>query len=279
MALDLPLAVRTQGPPSGPEVETFVLLHGYGASVFTWRHWASPLARRGHVVLVDLKGFGSAPKPDDEEYGPHEQAELVHRLIHDRDLGNLTLVGHSLGGGLALLLGLRLLDERPARLRRLVIVAGAAYRQKLPPFVRLAQRPRVASLLMRLLGARLLVDRVLRRIVYDPGGVTPEQVDGYAAPLAGAAARRALIRTGRSVLPDDLDDLAARYPSISVPTLLIWGRQDPVVPTWVGERLAEQLPRARLEVLEECGHLPAEEHPVESLRALERFLDETRPGL
>jgi pimeloyl-ACP methyl ester carboxylesterase len=276
MALDLPLAVETHGPPAGPGVETFLLLHGFGGSAFSWRYWTGPLARRGHVVLVDLKGFGSAPKPDDDAYGPHEQADLVDRLIVQRDLGNLTLVGHSLGGGIALLLALRLLDRHPQRLRRLVLLAGAAYRQELPPFVRFARWPRLSAFLLRLLGARFVVRKVLKRIVYDPTRVTRSQVEGYAEPMASGESRRALIRAGGVVLPHDLDEIVSRYPSITVPTLLLWGRQDPVVPLWVGERLAAALPDARLEVLDECGHLPAEERPEDSLLALERFVDGTR---
>lgn len=275
MASDLPLAVETHGARAGPDAETFLLLHGYGASSFSWRSWAAPLARRGHVVLVDLKGFGSAPKPDDDAYGPHDQADLVHHLILRRSLTNLTLVGHSLGGGVALLLALRLLQERPTRLHRLVLLAAAAYQQRLPPFVWFARRPRLGSFLLRSLGARFVVNKALRRAVYDPASVTPGQVEGYARPLAGAAARRALFRAGRRVLPEDLDEIVARYPSIDVPTLLLWGRQDPVIPLSIGERLAAALPDARLAVLDRCGHLPAEERPEDSVRILEAFLDET----
>jgi len=275
MALDLPLAVEAHGPSAGEGVETFLLLHGYGGSAFSWRYWVGPLARRGHVMLVDMKGYGSAPKPDEETYGPKDQAELVHRLVIQRDLRNVTLVGHSLGGGVALILALRLLDETPSRLARLVLVAGAAYRQRFPPFVALAHRPRLASLLLRLLGTRRVVGRVLRDIVHDANGVTRSQIEGYAHPLSTGAARRALIRSALQILPPDLDEISARYPSIEVPTLLLWGRGDHVVPLWVAERLADTLPDARLAVIEECGHLPAEEQPEESLEVLEGFLDET----
>lgn len=274
-ALDLPLAVETHGPPAGEDAETFVLLHGYGGSSFSWRYWAAPLARRGRVTLVDMKGFGSAPKPDDDAYGPKDQAQLVHRLVVQRDLRNVTLVGHSLGGGVALILAQSLLAETPSRLARLVLVAGAAYRQRFPPFVALAHHPRLVSLFLRLFGTRRVVKRVLRDIVHDPDSVTPSQIEGYAHPMATAAARRALIRSALQILPPDLDQIAARYPSIDVPTLLLWGRDDHVVPLWVAERLADALPQARLAILEECGHLPAEERPEESLAILERFLDET----
>ena len=95
---DLPLHVATAGQTPGAAVETFLLIHGYGASGFTWRNWTPELARRGHVAVVDLKGFGAAPKPPDERYSPRDQADLVVRLIKERGYSNVTLVGHSLGG-------------------------------------------------------------------------------------------------------------------------------------------------------------------------------------
>jgi pimeloyl-ACP methyl ester carboxylesterase len=274
---DLPLYVETRGraPDDG---ETFVLLHGYGASSFSWRTWAPALALRGHVVLVDLKGFGRAPRPDDDRYGPADQADLVHALVVRRDLRNVTLVGHSLGGGVALITALRLLDKEPERLRSLVVVAGAAYLQRMPPFVALARRPRVSRALLRLLGSRFIAREVLRSCVYDPTTVTREQVDGYAEPLRAPHAARGLIRTALRIVPSDLEALTARYSEIAVPTLLLWGRCDPVVPLGIGRRLARTLPHAALVVLDACGHVPAEERPEASLRVLEAFLDGRLPG-
>jgi len=272
MAFTLPLHVETRGLAQGDGVDSFVLLHGYGGSSFSWRTWAPVLARLGHVVLVDLKGFGSAPKPDDGAYAPTDHAELVHRLILQRDLRRVTLVGHSLGGGIALLTALRLLDDGTGRLHRMVIVAGAAYPQRLPPFVSLARRRRMATALLRLLGARRVVRHVLRTIVYRPEDVTRSQVEGYADPLNTPEARAALITTALQIQPPDLATLVQRYPEIDVPALLVWGRHDPVVPLSVGEALSRALPQARLVVLEECGHLPAEEIPDRSAEILESFL-------
>lgn len=269
----LPLHVETSGADAGPGIDTFLLIHGYGASTFTWRHWAPRLAERGHVVMLDMKGFGRAPKPDDGRYGPEHQAALVLRLIQERSLENLTVVGHSLGGGVALLTALGLLDRDAERLRRLIVVAGAAYDQKLPPFVKLADHPRVSSLLFRALGPERVVRLVLQSIVYDRAKVDDEQVRGYAAPLASADALRALIDSAKHIRPDGLERLNARYSELAVPSLIIWGRHDRVVPLWVGERLERDLPDARLRVLERCGHLPAEELPDESWAVLEAFLD------
>ncbi len=219
---------------------------------------------------VDLKGHGSAPAPEDDRYTPHDHAELIHRFIIQKDLRELTLCGHSMGGGLALLVALRLLDE--GRLERLVIVAGAAYPQRLPPFVKLARMGRPARWFFASVPKRRLIGWILRSIVYDPSAISGAQVEGYAEPLRSAPHRLALIKTALGIIPSDVSELTARFAEIDVPTLLLWGRHDAVVPISVGERLLEVLPRARLEVLEECGHLSPEELPKESLQIVESFL-------
>lgn len=272
----LPLHVEVHGSDAGSGV-TFVLLHGYGGSTFSWRTWWPTLARRGRTVLVDLKGFGASPKPDDPRYAPDDHAELVLGVIHQLGLRRVVLVGHSMGGGVALLVALRLLDEGEDRLAGLVLVAAAAYRQRLPPFVSLARRPRLSTALLRWLGAPFVAAQVLRTIVYDRSTITRAQVAGYARPLAEPGAHRALIRTALHIVPENLEAVTARYRDLEVPALVLWGRHDPVVPLHVGRRLAASLPQARMVVLERCAHLPAEEHPDASLRAVTAFLDQRLP--
>jgi len=274
----LPLRVDAGGLPPRPDTETFLLLHGYGASSFSWRTWAPSLAQRGHVLTVDMKGFGRAPKPDDGRYAPADHAELVLRLVHERGLDRITLVGHSLGGGVALYVALGLRDAGQAgRLERLVLMAGAAYRQPLPPFVTLARHPRISTLLLRALGPEFVIAQALRAIVFDSSTITRDQVRGYAAPLHDDASLVGLFDSALQILPTELERMTPRYAEIDVPTLLLWGRQDRVVPLWVGRRLAGVLPRSTLHVLERCGHMPAEERPAESLAALQTFL-EAHPG-
>lgn len=270
----LPLHVEVSGLEPGPTVETFLLIHGYAASTFTWRFWGPRLAARGHVVALDLKGFGRAPRPADGRYSPEHQAELVHRLIEQRDLRRVTMVGHSLGGGVTLLTALRLADAGAGRLERMVIVSGAAYDQRLPPFVRMAEYPRLASLLFRALGSERVVRAVLGQIVHDSSRVDETQVRGYAGPLASDDAVHALLETARQIRPANLDAFTARYRELDIPALLLWGRGDRVVPLAIGERLARDLPNARLHVLEHCGHLPPEEVADESFTLLERFLED-----
>ena len=100
---DAPVNLYYEEQGKGPPV---LLLHGFGASTFTWRHVAPDLAETHRVIAVDLKGFGQSDKPFDERYSVSDQAELLAQLIEDKDLRDLTIVGHSFGGGVALRLAL-----------------------------------------------------------------------------------------------------------------------------------------------------------------------------
>ena len=262
----LPLHVEQYGDGQ----RQIMLLHGFGATSSTWRGWIGGLAKEHRVWSVELKGHGSAPAPPDNLYSPHDHADLVHHLILQKDIRQLTLFGHSMGGGIALLVALRLLDE--GRLERLVLVASPAYPQRLPPFVDLAGHGRRSEWGFRLVPKPLLIRSVLRSIVFDRERVTDAQVAAYTEPLYSPAHRTALIKTALRLVPPDLAELTKRFPEIDVPTLLLWGRHDWVVPLDVAERLLAALPKARLEILEECGHLPPEELPKESLEIVLKFL-------
>ena len=269
-----PLHVELSGHEEEAGGQTFVLLHGFGASSFSWRHWLPALRRRGRVATVDLKGFGASDKPDDGRYAPADQVALLLEWIEEANPGRLTLVGHSYGGGLALFTAVELRERGDRRLDRLVIVAGAAYRQPLPPFVALSRHPLLASLGVRVLGAERVIRWTLRGIVADRATVEEGSVRAYAAALRTRSGLSAALEAARTLVPPDLDDRVRRYPLVDVPTLLLWGDSDPVVPLRIGRRLAAELPCARLEVLRSCGHVPHEEHPDASLVLLERFLDD-----
>ena len=278
MSPSSPLHVLRSGLEPGPDTEALVLVHGYGASSFTWRHWLPALERAAHVVRVDLLGCGGSEMPAQGPYDPEGQSALLLDILSDLATGEqhrprgITLVGHSLGGGIALLTALAM-QGRGTPARGLVVVGGAAYPQRLPPFVRLAHRPRLAHALMDLVPRGFLIEQVLRSIVFDAATVTDEVVEGYTRPLLRDGAVQALLQSATHIEPAGLDGIVRAYPGLTTPSLLLWGRHDRVVPPWVGARLAGDLPSARLHILERCGHLPQEEVPEASLTPVLRFLD------
>ncbi len=259
--------VGASGPP-------LVFLHAFAASSFTWRHWVPDLSRDHRLFLVDLKGFGASPTPHDSRYGPVDHARLVVQTVVDRDLRGAVILGHSMGGGVALLAALQLLREHPGRLGALVLLSPASLPQKLPLGIRLARLPCFGPLGVRLIPSHLIALGVLIRCFRDPRRITREQVAGYARPFRRGRDRHGLLQSARQLVPPDLDELIQQFPEVRVPTLLLSGRHDRIVPLEVSRRLAGALPQAELVILEDCGHAASDERPTESLCAIRRFLED-----
>ena len=251
--------------------EPILLIHGFGASSYSWRYLVPELSKRHRVVLVDLKGFGRSPKPMDEAYSIHDQVRLVSNFIRDRDLAGMTLAGHSYGGGVALLLAMALSGDARYAPRRLILVDNVAFRQRLPFFVRLLQSP-AGALVVATLPNTFLVRNILELAYYDDSRIPPEAVAAYAQALDSRGGRHALVRTAERIMPPDIDALPAGYGKLSVPTLILWGREDEIVPLAIGERLHRAIPQSKLVVVDRCGHIPHEECPEAAIPAVLEFM-------
>ena len=251
--------------------DPILCLHGFGASIFTWRHFIEPFSKNRKLILVDLKGFGSSAKPDDRRYSIFDHGDALYELILKNDWRNLTLIGNSYGGALALLLALRLQEDQSARLSRLVLIDAGAYKEYLPGYLKL-MRTFLGTAMAFFLPARRTVKFVLNVSYYDKEKISEEQIDAYARPLSDPGNRNALLETARQCIPPDADELVTKYKSITVPTLILWGRHDKVVSLKVGELLSQALPNSRLEIFEECGHIPQEEWPEKTIASISRFL-------
>ena len=267
--IEAPVKLYYQEEGNGPPL---LLIHGFGASTFTWRHVAPELAKTHRVIAVDLKGFGQSDKPFDGRYSVFDQAELLAQLIEDKDLRNLTLVGHSFGGGIALLLALEANRRLEGRISRLVLLDTIAYPQHIPVFFRLLDVPLVSQLGVRMVPPSVQT-RVALRIAYlDDSKIDPEEVAIYAAPLKTAAGKHAIIHSARQIMPDGIAELSERYKTIELPTLILWCDHDRIVPLEVGLRLRRTLPNSTLRLVEDCGHMPQEEQPELTLQLIKAFI-------
>jgi pimeloyl-ACP methyl ester carboxylesterase len=265
--LDLHYENHGQGNP-------IIFLHGMGASLYTWRHLIEPLEPHYRLLLFDLKGFGKSPKPYDDKYSMFDQAELIYRFILKNDLSNLTLIGHSLGGGVAMMVALKLAKEAPARLSRLILIDSVAYPQKLPGVIRMLRTPVLGVLGLYLIPDRIKVHDLLKSIYFDDNKIAPEDVEAYAVPLSLPRAKYALRQTARQLIPDNMEEVLAMYPQIKVPTLIIWGREDKIIPLENGERLHQAIKNSQLIVIDDCGHDPHEERPGEVIEVIRNFLQD-----
>jgi pimeloyl-ACP methyl ester carboxylesterase len=266
---DAPVKLYYSEEGKGPPL---LLIHGFGASTFTWRFVAPELAKDHRVIAVDLKGFGQSDKPFDGRYSVYDQAELLVQLIEDKDLRDLTLVGHSFGGGVALLLALEADQRLDGRITRLVLLDSIAYPQNIPVFFRLLDVPLVSQLGVRMVPP-LVQTRVALQIAYfDDSKIDPEEVELYAAPLKTAAGKHAIIHSARQIVPEDIAELSERYKTIELPTLILWCDHDRIVPLEVGIKLRRTLPNSTLRLVEDCGHMPQEEQPASTLALIKGFI-------
>lgn len=251
---------------------TLLFLHGFGANSYSWSKVSQSLSEDYRLILLDLKGHGASPKPNDKAYSLRDQAELVSAFITDNALEDVTLIGHSLGGGIALLAALKLSAQARNPMSSLILIDSVAYAQPLPTFIKFLRIPLLAQLSVWLVPDRLKTVHVLKLAYYDPDKITEEAVDAYSAPLSLPGAHHALIQTARQIIPPDIEEISLRYGSIRVPTLLVWGNHDRIVPLQIGERLHRSIPNSELVVINDAGHVPQEEKPEATLEAIRKFL-------
>jgi pimeloyl-ACP methyl ester carboxylesterase len=249
-----------------------IFLHGLGASLYSWRHLIGPLAPHYRLILFDLKGAGESPKPYDSKYSMFDQAELIYRFSLQKDLQHVTLVGHSFGGGVALLVALKLTQQEPSRLSRLILLDTIAYPQKLPGVIRMLRMPVLGWLGLHVIPDKTKVHSMMKSLYYDDSKISPEDVEAYAAPLASHGAKYAFQQTARQIIPDHIDEIIGMYPQIQVPTLIIWGQEDKIIPLESGVRLHQAIKNSRLVVMERCGHDPPDERPEELMKVIWEFL-------
>jgi pimeloyl-ACP methyl ester carboxylesterase len=262
---DLHVEIRGCGPP-------ILLIHGFGASSFTWSKIIPSLAADRTIISLDLKGFGRSRKPRDGGYTLPSQAAAVLNVINTLGLVDLTVIGHSMGGGIALLVAMELEEQRPRRLNRLILIDSIACPQPLPLFIKVLRLPILGPVVLRIVPATWQVRYVLGQAYFNPGKIERDFVEEYAVPLRCRGGRAALVATARAIIPPDAERLIARYKQIRSPVFLLWGSHDRIVPTSLAALLKAAIPGASYKVVPSCGHAPQEEEPGETLSRLSEFL-------
>lgn len=259
---------------AGQGEPVLILLHGFGASVFSWREVLQPLGELGTVLAFDRPAFGLTERPMPGEwtewnpYSPEFQAALTTGLMDELGADQAILVGNSAGGTIAALTALRY----PDRVRALVLVDPAIYTGGgtptfVRPLLRTPQMQRLGPYLIRPIATR--GESLIRTAWHDPSQITPDVIAGYKEPLRVQNWDRAVWEL---TLASGASNVAERLEQLAMPVLVISGDDDRIVPTEESVRLAGDLPNARLELMANCGHLPQEECPRPFLEAVYEFV-------
>jgi pimeloyl-ACP methyl ester carboxylesterase len=256
-----PVSYAEAGPPDRP---TVVLLHGIAGSSHTWDHVVPLLATDLRVIAPDLLGHGASAKPRGD-YSLGAFASGVRDLLDLIDIERVTVVGHSLGGGVAM----QFAYQFPERCERLVLVSSGGLGREVTPLLRAATLP----------GAEFVVPwlgRLARKLPLQPVlPAGPGEVARGFASLAETDAGRAFVHTARSVIDltgQRVDASDRLYLAATMPTLLIWGDRDRFIPIAHGRRAAGLIPGSRLEEFRGAGHFPMHDNPLRFARLIQDFV-------
>ncbi len=261
----LQVHVRDEGPRDDPL--PIVLLHGMSDSLHTWEVWAAQLRGQRRVIRFDLPGFGLTDPGAIADYSIDAYVRFVAAVLDNLQVPRVVLGGNSLGGEIAW----RAAWAMPQRVAQLILVDAAGYpqqAQELPLVFVVARTAGVRVALEYLLPRGLVLARV-RSVYADPSKVTPELVDRYYDMVLRPGNRRALAQRIEAMQGDDV---SGRIRALTLPTLVLWGAQDRLIPVELGRRFAQDIAGARLVVFDGLGHVPQQEDPVRTVAEVRRFL-------
>jgi pimeloyl-ACP methyl ester carboxylesterase len=256
--------------------EAVVLIHGLAGSSRTWKEVMPKLANTHDVIAPDLIGHGDSAKPmGDYSLGAH--ASGLRDLLLTLGVPSATIVGHSFGGGVAM----QLAYQHPEMCDRLVLVGSGGLGREVSWLLRLVTLP-LAEQTMPLLFPRWLADRGTKvgRFLHRRGLSSPRVGELWRAysSLAGAENRKAFVRTIRTVVEPGGQTVSALdrlYLASHVPTLIVWGENDQIIPVSHARTAHDAIPGSRLEILQGVGHFCHAEAPDRFLDVLTDFLDTT----
>ena len=258
--------LRDQGPRDDPA--PIVLLHGTSASLHTWEGWVAALQTKRRVISLDLPGFGlTGPFPDGDYRMSHYSAFLAH-VLDQLQVPRAVVAGNSFGGQLAWQFAL----DHPQRVERLVLVDAAGYPRNatsIPIGFRLAQIPALAPLMANLL-PRQMIEASIRNVYGDPSKVSDELIDRYYELTLRAGNREAL---RQRFIQAEAGQGFTRIAELKVPTLIIWGGRDELIPPDNAERFKRDIQGSRLVLFDDLGHVPQEEDPARTVAVLMGFLE------
>jgi pimeloyl-ACP methyl ester carboxylesterase len=262
---------------SGPVI---VLVHGITSTSATWEKLLPHLAEHFTVIAPDLLGHGESAKPrGDYSLGAYASGvrDLLIALGHER----ATFIGHSLGGGVAM----QLAYQFPEHCERLALVSSGGLGRDITPLLRAASVPGselVLPLLAneRLIGVGRAVGRVLGRVGLRVHTDVGEVLRGHAS-LSDGAARSAFLHTLRTIVDprgQRVDASDRLYLAQAVPTLIVWGERDPIIPVEHARTAHRLVPGSRLEIFPNSGHFPYLDDPLRFVRVLIDFMGTTEPA-
>jgi pimeloyl-ACP methyl ester carboxylesterase len=265
-AAGMKVHLRDEGPRD--DTSPIVLMHGTLSSLHTWDGWAEALTSKRRMIRFDLPGFGLTGPSPDRIYSTDNDVRLVIAMLDSFGIERCVLGGNSAGGGIAWCTAL----AHPSRVEKLILVDADGYRTrpKSKPIAFYFASVPINDWMVRNTFPRGLVEQGLRNVYGDASKVTPELMVRTRELTQREGNRRALIERGRQWLRPAT--LSHRIAELKLPTLIIWGGRDRLIPPDTAERFHHDIAGSTMAIFDDLGHMPQEEDPVRTVAAVKQFL-------
>jgi 4,5:9,10-diseco-3-hydroxy-5,9,17-trioxoandrosta-1(10),2-diene-4-oate hydrolase len=263
--------VNTRYWTAGDKGPVLLLIHGFGLSVEIWQHNIEPLAKFYKVYAIDLVGFGRTEKHEGP-YTPSFMVDFINDALTAMNLEKVTLIGLSMGGGLSILYTLRF----PHKVDKLVLVDSAGLGKEVIFSMRLMSLPFLGEFVTK--PSRKMAYLFFKPAVLNPAQLKGQFTDIYYELFSLPGAQTAMLKVIRSgcnifgIKKDVLNETLMNLHRITSPTLIIWGRQDAIIPLKQAYYAKEKISNSKLHVIEQCGHMPNFEKPDEFNQVVLDFL-------
>ncbi|PJZ42999.1 alpha/beta hydrolase [Leptospira kmetyi] len=264
---EMNIHLRDEGPKSDPV--PIVLIHGGGSSLHTWDAWTTELKSSRRVIRFDLPGFGLTGPSPDQDYSMKRYTEFMIALLDRLEIKRAILVGNSFGGNVAW----RTVLEQPERFQKLILLDSGGYKTEsvsVPIAFRIARIPGLSNLLQNILPRRL-VESSIKNTYGDPSKVTEALVDRFFFLALRTGNRKALGQFQQQLVSES-GIFENRISELRLPTLILWGKKDKLQPPINAENFHRDIQGSKLVVFENLGHIPQEEDPKETLKAVVEFI-------
>lgn len=266
--------IKTRYWQLGDKGSPILLIHGFAGSVEHWMENIEALAKHYKVYAVDMIGFGFSDKPQDIKYTPVVFTEFIKAFLDYHKLNKINMVGHSFGGAIALHFAIKY----PQLIDKLTLVSSAGLGNDLPLHFRLLTLPIIGRILLGM-KSKTAIAKALRHHVYNPKTLSQNFINRmcevFKQPRFSKTMHK-ILRTYANfcgIRPEATKDIIAALPNIKIPTLIIWGQEDNLLPVKHAYFAAKKIPNAKLHIFKYCRHLPQFEYSQDFNKQVLKFID------
>jgi pimeloyl-ACP methyl ester carboxylesterase len=244
-----------------------VLIHGTGASLHTWEAWVSELKNEHRIITLDLPAYGLTGPNQTGDYSQEFYVGFMDKFLSKLNIKRCILGGNSLGGGITWAYAL----EHPERVSKMILVDAGGYpmvSKSVPIAFQIARMPVLGNLFKYVL-PHSIIEKSLQNVYVHDDRITLELIERYYDMASREGNRKAFLDRMKVSIKSDK---YLKIKTLTMPTLIIWGEKDGLIPTDVAEKFHRDLPNDTMIIFKDLGHTPMEEDPMITVKAVKEFL-------